>query len=175
MTDPKPCPRVISSTQLALARRAYSIQSETLHIPDRWGLFSAGPPPQQVSEIRDLYSTLIIFCFAYAILAFKLYNELRFGDDLGYFFETFFRFNLSLLTLLGIDYMLSGAHRNDPNYDWGTWEIDDYGPYMPPEAWGTIVAVLIMLFANTYFRIPEVMAERWFSWRALLQSWGLEV
>ncbi|KAJ4131396.1 hypothetical protein NW768_005581 [Fusarium equiseti] len=174
MTDPEPCHPIISSKQLALARRAYSIQSEIFHIPDGWGFFTAGPPPQQVYELRGVFRLLIMSCFAYAVLAFILYNALRFGDGLNYFFKAFLRINLTLCVLLVAD--LWGAHRLDPDYDWKTWEIDDDGSYMHADAWATIPTLPMVLLANIYFPIPKVMMDRWFPWRsAWLQSWGLEV
>ena len=118
MTDSQPCHPVISSRQLALARQAYSIQSGTFHIPDGWGFFSAGPPPQQVYELRGVFPLLIMSCFAYAVLAFMLYNALRFGDGLNYFFKAFLRFNFTLFVLLAVD--LWAAHHFDPKYDWRT-------------------------------------------------------
>jgi len=174
MTDPKPLHPVISSKQLALARRAYSIQSETFHIPDGWGFFSAGPPPQQVYELRGVFPLLIMSCFAYAVLAFILYNALRFGDGLNYFFKAFLRFNLSLFVLLIVD--LWATHHFNPKYDWKTWEIDGDGSYMHPEAWATISTLVMVLLANVWFPMPRVMIDRWFPWRrAWLQSWGLEI
>lgn len=48
---------------LALGIRGYQIQSEVLHIPTRWGIFSPGPPRLQVYEGEAFVSACFIVAF----------------------------------------------------------------------------------------------------------------
>lgn len=44
---------------LALGIRGYAFQSQTLHIPDRWGFFAPGPPQSQAAEAA-VFATLVV-------------------------------------------------------------------------------------------------------------------
>ncbi|KAI0871545.1 hypothetical protein GGS24DRAFT_471207 [Hypoxylon argillaceum] len=50
----------LNPIHLALGIRGYQIQSEVLHIPTRWGIFSPGPPRLQVYESHAFASTCLI-------------------------------------------------------------------------------------------------------------------
>lgn len=45
---------------LALATRGYRIQSRVLHVPDRYGIFSPGPPRLQVHEGSTFFVMILM-------------------------------------------------------------------------------------------------------------------
>jgi hypothetical protein len=57
---------VIDPWKIDLAARWYSLQSETLHIPDRFGFFSPGLPPLQAFEVERFTGLLI--CLSWIVL-----------------------------------------------------------------------------------------------------------
>src|SRR6478736_9174954 len=60
MIDSSASHHVMSRWKLDLATRWYSIQSETLHIPDRFGFFTPrGSPPSQVFEVESFIRLLV--------------------------------------------------------------------------------------------------------------------
>ncbi|KAI0543200.1 hypothetical protein GGR58DRAFT_519331 [Xylaria digitata] len=62
---------------LALGIRGCQIQSEVLHIPKRWGIFSPGPPRLQVYEGQTFVSVcgLIVFmATSYTFAGFVLFK-----------------------------------------------------------------------------------------------------
>lgn len=54
----------LNPARLAIATTGYRIQSRTLHIPDRLGLFSSGPPRLQVNEATSFIVLVFFVCFS---------------------------------------------------------------------------------------------------------------
>ncbi|KAF2439125.1 hypothetical protein P171DRAFT_448618 [Karstenula rhodostoma CBS 690.94] len=69
-----PNPRRLNPLHLSIAQRAYVTQSQTFGLPDRWGMFSPGPPRLQVYEAdRFVYAVLAWLFLATWALAFWIW------------------------------------------------------------------------------------------------------
>ncbi|KAJ4015078.1 hypothetical protein NW752_006534 [Fusarium irregulare] len=115
---------VISSKQLNRARRWYYVQSRILGIPDRWGLISTGPPPRQVFEVREASRLMSMFCASKAFMTVVLYETLKEGGGFEWPY-VWMSLSIELMVLLTFLVLLFRGPRNNPNFDWGTWEMDD--------------------------------------------------
>ena len=74
----------LNPKRLALATRGHWIQSRILHISDRWGFFSPGPPLLQIQEASIFIFLMIflgetVFHSVLAVFVASLYDD----DDWG--------------------------------------------------------------------------------------------
>lgn len=53
----------LNPVYLAIASRSYRIQSHTLHIPDRSGFFSPGPPASRCAKVPARAPWFLAMCF----------------------------------------------------------------------------------------------------------------
>jgi hypothetical protein len=62
---------ILFTVHLAIGRRGYLIQSDVLHIPDRFGFFSPGPPGLQALQGADFAMTAFYYGFLFICGAFR--------------------------------------------------------------------------------------------------------
>jgi hypothetical protein len=92
----------LNPVRLAIARRGYLIQSDILHIPDRFGYFSPGPPRLQAFE-GGMFAGMalcqgILFILDAGLVAFyKWWGFPMLVGSPPYFWENKFHFFISML------------------------------------------------------------------------------
>ena len=69
----------LNPLHLAVANTGYRIQSRTLQILDRFGLFSPGPPRLQVHEGLSFIIMVLWICLSLFSNAFIVYLTRRYG------------------------------------------------------------------------------------------------
>lgn len=68
---------------LSIATIGYRIQSQSLHIPDRFGFFSSGPPRLQVQEAKSFIELVSFISFQVVSVGVSLFVARRFGTSNG--------------------------------------------------------------------------------------------
>ena len=112
----------LNPIHISLATNGYRIQSGTLQIPDRFGLFSSGPPRLQVHEayfflIMVGWIILNLVLNAFLVFVCRL-NGLPAYRALGAEF--------SLLMVPGLFfYWIASVYdrHREPGYEWGDWKL----------------------------------------------------
>ena len=114
----------LNPLHLAIATTGYHIQSNILHIPNRFGIFSTGHPRLQVHEATAFIVLVFATCFSllsgfFVVSLFKL---------LGLPKILLIRSGAAMLSMTVIHavclWILAccGRHRS-PGYDWGDWKL----------------------------------------------------
>lgn len=106
---------------LHLANRGYYIQSEVLHISERYGIFSPGPPRLQVYEGQaSVVAYHIVLCIgaAFAFIYFLLGKSTKSNAGLYVFPLIIFAFILVELYIA-----LLWPPQRAPGYVWDDWEV----------------------------------------------------
>ena len=125
MINPSASHRVVSRWKVDLAARWYTIQSETLHIPDRFGFFTPGAsPPSQVSEVESVIRLLVCqLCLAlfYPLCIIRLPHVglSRALGGLGIILGAQF-------IVFGIFWAFAYSRPRPSSKDRGTWQYRDY-------------------------------------------------
>lgn len=120
MINPHDSHHIVSRWKVDLATRWYLIQSETLHIPDRFSfLTSEGPPPRKVFEVESFirFLTGLPFCAICIGLAVYLGVSQLWESGVLVFAHQFVFSNF--FGSLGFYW----RYRNSE--DWGTWQYSD--------------------------------------------------
>ena len=125
MIDPSSSHHVVSRWKLDLATRWYSVQSETLQIPDRFGfLTTGGSPPSQVFEVESIIRLLVCQSFLALLYPLCIIGLPHIGIS---------RVLEGLWIVLGVQFVVFGIawafayyspHPGTEN--WGTWQYRDY-------------------------------------------------
>jgi hypothetical protein len=123
MMDPEPYHSIISSRTLSMATRAYYVQSEIFHIPDRFGFFSPGPPPRQEFGVERVIRLLVGIFIMGAMEVVAILASLLIGNFEWEFVRVFLGLNC---IPVGFFWALACyGPRRHPDYDWGSWEVRD--------------------------------------------------
>ncbi|KAF2009679.1 hypothetical protein BU24DRAFT_468035 [Aaosphaeria arxii CBS 175.79] len=108
----------------SFATSGYRIQSQTLGIPDKYGIFQTGPPRSQVLQAQQVMGLIYGCCFSiflnvYCASFAIFYNHLPWKDVV----ECVAGLTLCELGLLGSLYwaMLNDFTRA-PGYEWPDWK-----------------------------------------------------
>ncbi|RYP61916.1 hypothetical protein DL771_009958 [Monosporascus sp. 5C6A] len=110
---------------LAVATRAYWVQSHILHIPDQFGLFLPGPPRRQVHQSVWFTCQVVMFGFllctafllwAAVVLSCRL-EERPVPTLLGPMVA------LSVVTIASLSVPEFFDPHRAPDYDWGDWKV----------------------------------------------------
>jgi hypothetical protein len=106
---------------LDVANRGYYIQSEVLHISERYGIFSPGPPRLQVYEGQASVVAYYIVLYIGAALAF-FYFLLR---KLGKFHTGLYAIPLITFTFILVELYIAllCPPQRAPGYVWDNWEV----------------------------------------------------
>lgn len=176
MIDRNESHHIVSRWKVDLATRWYSIQSETLHIPDRIGFFTpGGPPPKQVSEVECFirilaWQSLFVLLYPIYILISDFGISLRCLRGLGFLLAV--QFAMFCLVWTAASY----CHRHDSR-DWGTWRYRDdetaqihYGRELFECFWDGWKYLLLEIFLRLFF----FWALIWIDWPYLLNLPPLE-
>ncbi|KAI1126411.1 hypothetical protein F5Y10DRAFT_244955, partial [Nemania abortiva] len=106
---------------LDLANRGYYIQSEVLHIPEQYAIFSTGPPRLQVYEGQAFVIAYYIILYIGAALAFFSFLLRRLGK---------FNIRLYAIPLITFIFILVELYiallyppQRAPGYVWDDWEV----------------------------------------------------
>ncbi|OIW32459.1 hypothetical protein CONLIGDRAFT_630143 [Coniochaeta ligniaria NRRL 30616] len=109
---------------IAVAAHGYQIQSTVLHIPDRFGCFSPGPPPLQAWQ--GFYASMIFGLFPLVVLgavvlflAWAAYSD---GEKIV-LPKGFLTGVMALFLALGWIFLLL-TRRLSPDYKWGTGKTE---------------------------------------------------
>ncbi|KAG8670931.1 hypothetical protein FPOAC2_04259 [Fusarium poae] len=123
MIDPRASHHVVSRWKLDLAARWYTIQSETLHIPDRFGFLTKGTPPSEVFEVeRVIRLSLCQFCFLILLsLVFTRLPQIGISRTLQ---ASGFILGVQFL-VFGLFWALQYLPPRASSINWGTWEYSD--------------------------------------------------
>lgn len=118
----------ISPWLVAVGSRGYEIQSKVLHIPDALGPFSPGPPPLQAHEGGEAVLLVTTLLFTHVVSA--LAKTVIWYWKPEYYNSRFVMGFLREIKTVSIFFLLTGwiqaclSSRRDPDYQWGTWELD---------------------------------------------------
>ncbi|CEI60202.1 unnamed protein product [Fusarium venenatum] len=122
MIDPSASHHLVSRWKLGLADRWYLIQSETLHIPDRFGFFTPGPPPHQEFEVERfiglLSCQLCLVLLHLLIFSVSLQTGVSLSDVSGILLGLQF-------AVFGLFWGIKYPHPSSSTKAWGTWEYSD--------------------------------------------------
>jgi hypothetical protein len=112
----------LNPVHLAVARHGYWIQLHILHIPDRFGFFSSGPPRLQAYEGAS-FATLVI-CYGLLIIwggfSVLLLNIGGFPNTRLMMTVMAVALVTSMVPILGLARF---GRRRAPDYDWGDWKL----------------------------------------------------
>lgn len=112
----------LNPIRLAIATTGYRIQSRTLHIPDRVGFFSSGPPRLQVHEATCFILVVCWVCFSIissSLLVFMVRlagkpNSGKLGAVLS---------SITIAEVAFFWFVACYDRRRAPGYDWGEWKL----------------------------------------------------
>lgn len=111
----------LNPVYLAIVTRGYWIQSHVLHIPDRFGFFSSGPPRLQVHQSASFAFLTVGVAFSIVwgpltVLLAKLMGRpiSRLAGAMGF---------LQIAVVAVIWALACFDHRREPDYDWGDWKL----------------------------------------------------
>ncbi|RFU73380.1 hypothetical protein TARUN_8877 [Trichoderma arundinaceum] len=111
----------LNPVHVAIASKGHQFQSRVLHIPDRFGLFSPGPPRLQAAEgFQVVFMSCILGFVSLPAVVAVLLARLK-GRPV-------------LLLALGLAAMIFSTaiffwvgvcsdRRRSPDYDWGEWKL----------------------------------------------------
>ena len=112
----------LNPLHLDIATTGYRIQSRTLQIPDRFGLFSPGPPRLQVHE--GLFFIIIVgwICLHLTFNAFSVFLCRLFG--LHTYQKLAAGWFMTMVPWLAIFWIVAiYDRRRAPGYEWGDWKL----------------------------------------------------
>ena len=108
---------------LDIAIKGYCIQSHSLQIPDRFGIFSSGPPRLQVHEGLAFITLVGLVCLTLVLDAFNVFVCRLYGQPncrkLGAVFPP-------LILVPGFVLFWIAAvndRRRKPGYEWADWKL----------------------------------------------------
>lgn len=112
----------LNPIHLAIATTGYRIQSHTLHIPDRIGFFSSGPPRLQVHEAASFIVLVVGACFSVISGGFVVFllrlcglpNSSKLGAAMS---------STTVAQAVIIWVLVCCDRRRAPGYDWGDWKL----------------------------------------------------
>lgn len=112
----------LNPLHLAIGTTGYRIQSRILQIPDRFGLFSPGPPRQQVHEGLGFIIMVGWICLSLISNGFSVYLTRRYG------FPTYQKLGaiFSVTTVPGAFLfwmIIINDRRRAPGYEWEDWKL----------------------------------------------------
>ncbi|KAK1853901.1 hypothetical protein CCHR01_03439 [Colletotrichum chrysophilum] len=113
----------LNTAHLAIATRGYHIQTEILHIPERFGIFSSGPPRLQAHQGFLFVIQMVLMAIWGVPAAFGLLL-LRYTDrelPMAPFVKYFGLMFLSMIGMLWVGACLN--KRRAPDYDWGERKV----------------------------------------------------
>lgn len=90
----------VSPWKLEMANRGYYIQSKILHIPDRFGFLSPGPPSLQVFDVDGVIALLFYLSFMGSIEALVLIHSWLY--EYFRWFLVYFFFGVNCELILGL-------------------------------------------------------------------------
>ncbi|RYP32207.1 hypothetical protein DL767_005363 [Monosporascus sp. MG133] len=115
----------LNPCHLAVATRAYWIQSHILRIPDRFGFFSPGPPRLQVYQ--SVWFTFLVVMFGFllctaffiwgAVVMLYRLEERPAPTLLGPMVA------LTVVTIASLWVLECFDRHRAPDYDWGDWKV----------------------------------------------------
>ena len=113
----------LNPIHLAVATTGYRIQSQSLQIPDRFGIFSPGPPRLQVHEGLAFITMVALICLTLVLDAFNVLVCSLYGQPncrkLGAIFPP-------LILVPGFAFFWIAAvydRRRVPRYEWADWKV----------------------------------------------------
>ena len=112
----------LNPRHLAVATTGYRIQSQTLQIPDRFGLFSPGPPRLQVHEGLSFIIMVGWICLTLVSNALSVFLSRRYGLPACQKFGAIF----SVTTVPGAALfwvIVIHDRRRAPGYEWEDWKL----------------------------------------------------
>lgn len=112
----------LNPVRLAITTTGYRIQSRMLHIPDRMGFFSSGPPRLQVHEATCFIVLVSWLCFSIISSGFLVFwvrvaglpNHRKVGAVMSLI-------TVSEAVLFWV--MACYDRRRAPGYEWGDWKL----------------------------------------------------
>lgn len=113
----------LNPIQMALASRGHWIQSHILHIPDRYGFFSPGPPRLQVYQGFLFIPLLIMTICSIFLGACAVFNISLKPDHKPIWRVVVFMVALVVGTLAILWIMACFDRLRAPDYDWGHWKL----------------------------------------------------
>ena len=107
---------------LAVATEGYRIQSHTLHVPDRMGFFSPGPPRLQVYEASSFFFLVCWVSFSIGFSGFMTFLIKLLGAPNCH--KVFAGF-LSWVVFGGLLIWFVACHDRHrvPGYEWEDWKL----------------------------------------------------
>ena len=112
----------LNPLHLAIATSGYRIQSRTLQIPDRFGIFSPGPPRLQTHEGLCFIVLVCWFCLYLTTSAFLFFLCRLKGRPTGLKFGAVL--SLGLVVELALIW-IAAVHnrRRAPGHEWEDWKL----------------------------------------------------
>jgi hypothetical protein len=111
----------LNPTHLAVARQGYWVQSQKLHIPDRYGFFSPGPPPLQAYQGAFFAGIITFHSISTALGAVILFLGKRTGTPIAVLAGTMMAIDVLFLVLAWVAACID--HRRASDYDWGDHKL----------------------------------------------------
>jgi len=109
----------LNPVYLAVATSGYRIQSQTLHIPDRFGFFASSPPRLQVEEGAAFAHMVFMIC--YAIMTWCFVASLASPNArLFALAMVFVAMEIGIISFVW--YMMCTKASRQPNYVWKDWD-----------------------------------------------------
>ncbi|KAF2108233.1 hypothetical protein BDV96DRAFT_285675 [Lophiotrema nucula] len=109
---------------LTLAITGYNIQSQTLGIPDRFGIFSPQPPRLQVHQATAFIVFLFGACLTIVTCAFPLFIRRSRGlpNTKGIVAG---QVVICVVLIAGLYWVMCCGRRRMEGYEWGDWKVHE--------------------------------------------------
>ncbi|KAF2498881.1 hypothetical protein BU16DRAFT_308438 [Lophium mytilinum] len=107
----------LNPIHLAIATNGYRIQSQTLHIPDRIGFFSSGPPRLQVYQASMFFLLIMGPCYSIISAAFVVFVVRRNSIKIAAFM-----LSITVAQTIAIWALVCFDRHRAPGYEWEDWK-----------------------------------------------------
>ncbi|KAI1132418.1 hypothetical protein F5Y10DRAFT_261125 [Nemania abortiva] len=110
----------LNPIHLSLGVRGYQIQS-ALRIPERWGIFSAGPPRLQAYEGQAFVIACSMLAYTVVHVTFLSYILFKYGKLNGPVFAVIL--GMIIASVAVTYYGLNSPRQRAPGYVWDDWKM----------------------------------------------------
>ncbi|KAK1767160.1 hypothetical protein QBC33DRAFT_559284 [Phialemonium atrogriseum] len=119
--DPQISNGRLNPVHLAIATRGYWIQSHVLHIPDRFGFFSSGPPRLQMYQSASFAFLTVGVAFSTVWGALTVLLAKLMGRPISRLAGAMGVLQIAVVAVIWAA-LACFDHRRALDYDWGDWK-----------------------------------------------------